>query len=250
MWKRIRRKKVSKKLKKTREKRGKQLVLSIVFLVLGFMLAFSYRTVGSKQQMLNLEQTNLFQQEEQYRADLIEQQERNKELTNELLEKQKKVHSFEQDFSDKEKNHAVLVEKARDLRLLLGDIPSKGAGIKVTLEDADYDPSIQNPNDYIVHESHVLRVINELKIAGAQGMTINGQRINSNSYIKCTGPVIMVDGRTFPAPFIIEAVGDPKVLLPALHLKGSVIDGLLRDNIVVTLEEMKEVQLPAIRDEV
>ncbi|PID02711.1 MULTISPECIES: DUF881 domain-containing protein [unclassified Sporosarcina] len=241
---------MSKKLKKTREKRGKQLVLSIVFLVLGFMLAFSYRTIGSKQQMLDLEQTNLFQQEEQYRADLIEQQERNKELTNELLEKQKKVHSFEQDFSDKEKNHAVLVEKARDLRLLLGDIPSKGAGIKVTLEDADYDPSIQNPNDYIVHESHVLRVINELKIAGAQGMTINGQRINSNSYIKCTGPVIMVDGRTFPAPFIIEAVGDPKVLSPALHLKGSVIDGLLRDNIVVTLEEMKEVQLPAIRDEV
>lgn len=241
---------MSKKLKKTREKRGKQLVLSIVFLVLGFMLAFSYRTIGSKQQVLDSEQTNLFQQEEQYRADLINQQERNKELTNELLEKQKKVHSFEQEFSEKEKNHAVLVEKARDLRLLLGDTPSKGAGVKVTLEDADYDPSIQNPNDYIVHESHVLRVINELKIAGAQGMTINGQRINSNSYIKCTGPVIMVDGRTFPAPFIIEAVGDPKVLSPALHLKGSVIDGLLRDNIVVTLEEMKEVQLPAIRDEV
>ncbi|ARJ39960.1 hypothetical protein SporoP8_14375 [Sporosarcina ureae] len=246
----MRRKKVSKTLKKTREKRGKQLVLSIVFLVLGFMLAFSYRTIGSKQQVLDSQQTNLFQQEEQYRADLIDQQERNKELTNELLEKQKKVHSFEQEFSDKEKNHAVLVEKARDLRLLLGDIPSKGAGVKVTLEDAAYDPSIQNPNDYIVHESHVLRVINELKIAGAQGMTINGQRINSNSYIKCTGPVIMVDGRTFPAPFIIEAVGDPKVLTPALHLKGSVIDGLLRDNIVVTLEEMKEVQLPAIRDEV
>ena len=241
---------MSKKLKKTREKRGKQLVLSIVFLVLGFMLAFSYRTIGSKQQVLDPEQTNLFQQEEQYRADLIEQQERNKELTNELLDKQNDVHSFEQDFSDKEKKHAVLVEKARDLRLLLGDIPSKGAGVKVTLEDADYDPSVQNPNDYIVHESHVLRVINELKIAGAQGMTINGQRINSNSYIKCTGPVIMVDGRTFPAPFIIEAVGDPKVLSPALHLKGSVIDGLLRDNIVVTLEEMKDVQLPAIRDEV
>ncbi|ARF15245.1 MULTISPECIES: DUF881 domain-containing protein [Sporosarcina] len=241
---------MSKKLNKTREKRGKQLVLSIVFLVLGFMLAFSYRTIGSKEKVLDPEQSDLFQQEEQYRAELIDQQERNKELTNELLEKQKDVRSFEQVFSDKEKNHAILVEKARDLRLLLGDIPSKGAGVKVTLEDAEYDPSVQNPNDYIVHESHVLRVINELKIAGAQGMTINGQRINSNSYIKCTGPVIMVDGRTFPAPFIIEAVGDPKVLSPALHLKGSVIDGLLRDNIVVTLEEMKEVQLPAIRDEV
>ncbi|WP_231293258.1 MULTISPECIES: DUF881 domain-containing protein [unclassified Sporosarcina] len=241
---------MGKGLKKTREKRGKQLVFSVVFLVLGFMLAFSYRTIGSKQQVLDPEQSSIFLQEERYREDLIEQQERNKELTGELLEKQKRVHDFEQEFSDKEKKHAVLVEKARDLRLLLGFVPSEGEGVKVTLEDADYDPSVQNPNDYIVHESHVLRVINELKIAGAQGMTINGQRINSNSYIKCTGPVIMIDGRTFPAPFIIEAVGDPKVLSPALHLKGSVIDGLQRDNIVVTVEEMKEIQLPAIRDEV
>ena len=214
------------------------------------MLAFSYQTIGSKQQALGPELSSVFQQEEQYREDLIIQQERNKELTNELLNKQNEVHEFEQQFSDKENNHAVLVEKARDLRLLLGDVASKGEGVKVTLEDADYDPSVQNPNDYIVHESHVLRVINELKIAGAQGMTINGQRIDSNSYIKCTGPVIMVDGRTFPAPFVIEAVGDPKVLSPALHLKGSVIDGLLIDNIVVTLEEMKEIKLPAIRDEV
>ncbi|PIC65747.1 hypothetical protein CSV79_01125 [Sporosarcina sp. P13] len=214
------------------------------------MLAFSYRTVGSHMQELDEVQTDLFLQEEQYRGDLITQQERNKELTNELLEKQRKIQEFEENFSNQEENHAVLVEKARDLRLLLGVMPATGAGVKVTLEDADYDPSVQNPNDYIVHESHVLRVINELKIAGAQGLSINGQRINSNSYIKCTGPVIMIDGRTFPAPFIIEAVGDPNVLVPAMQLKGSVIDGLVRDNIVVTLEEMKEIKLSAIRDEV
>lgn len=239
---------MSKQLKATRKKKGKQLVFSIVFLVLGFILAFSYRTVGSNHKELDESQSDLFVQEEKYREDLIEQQERNKELTDELFDKQKNIQEFEQEFSNKEENHAVLVEKAKDLRLLLGAIPAKGTGIRVTMEDADYDPSVQNPNDYIVHESHVLRVINELKIAGAQGMTINGQRVNSNSYIKCTGPVIMIDGRTFPAPFTIEAIGDPKVLSPALHLKGGVIDGLLRDNIVVTTEEVKEINLPAIRD--
>ncbi|WP_153731205.1 DUF881 domain-containing protein [Sporosarcina obsidiansis] len=239
---------MSKNQKAASKKRGKQLLFSVVFLVLGFILAFSYRTVGSSHKELDEVQSELFLQEEQYREELIEQQERNKELTEELLEKQKEVRELEEDFSSREKNHAVLVEKARDLRLLLGVIPAKGTGIKVTLEDADYDPSTQNPNDYIVHESHVLRVINELKIAGAQGIAINGQRVNSNSYIKCTGPVIMIDGRTFPAPFTIEAIGDPKVLSPALHLKGGVVDGLLRDNIVVTTEEAKEIQLSAIRD--
>lgn len=231
------------------KKRGKQLIFSIVFLVLGFIFAFSYRTVGSDHKELDKAQSDLFAQEEKYRGDLIEQQERNKELTEELHEKQHEVQKLEQDFSSRKQDHAKLVEKAHDLRLLLGVIPAKGTGVKVTLEDADYDPSVQNPNDYIVHESHVLRVMNELKIAGAQGLAINGQRVNSNSYIKCTGPVIMIDGRTFPAPFTIEAVGDPDVLSPALQLKGGVMDGLLRDNIIVTIEEAKEILLPAIRDQ-
>lgn len=231
------------------KRRSKQLIFSIVFLVLGFIFAFSYRTVGSDHKELDEVQSELFIQEEKYRGDLIEQQERNKELTDELREKQHKVQKLEQDFSSEKQDHAKLVEKAHDLRLLLGLIPAKGTGVKVTLEDADYDPSVQNPNDYIVHESHVLRVMNELKIAGAQGLAINGQRVNSNSYIKCTGPVIMIDGRTFPAPFTIEAVGDPGVLSPALQLKGGVMDGLLRDNIIVTIEEAKEILLPAIRDQ-
>lgn len=133
--------------------------------------------------------------------------------------------------------------------MLLGVIPAIGQGVKVTLKDADYDPIEQNPNDYIVHESHILRVVNELRISGAQGLAINGQRITSNSYIKCTGPVITIDGRTFPAPFVIEAIGDMDVLSSALYLKGGVIDSLIRDNIVVTTEQSKDIQLLALRNE-
>ena len=98
--------------------------------------------------------------------------------------------------------------------------------LRVTLKDAEYDPVEQNPNDYIVHESHIFKVINELRISGAQGLSINGQRITANSFIKCTGPVITIDGKTFPAPFVIEAIGDSDVLASSLYLKGGVIDGL------------------------
>ena len=115
--------------------------------------------------------------------------------------------------------------------------------------DAEYDPIVQNPNDYIVHESHIFKVINELKIAGAQGISINGQRIKENSYIKCTGPVITVDDKTFPAPFVIEAIGEMDILHESLHLKGGVIDRLLMDHIVVTTEQVKNLQLSAFGDE-
>lgn len=194
-------------------------------------------------------QSPAFQQEEQYREDLISQQERNKELTDEIAAKQEEIREYERSFSTREEDHADLVEEAKDLRLLLGVIPAVGQGVKITLKDADYDPVEQNPNDYIVHESHIFRVINELRISGAQGLAINGQRITSNSYIKCTGPVITIDGRTFPAPFVIEAIGDMHVLSSALYLKGGVIDSLIRDNIVVTTEQSKEIRLSALRTE-
>nr|WP_192597466.1 DUF881 domain-containing protein [Sporosarcina limicola] len=230
------------------KKRGKHIIFSVVFLVLGFILAFSYRTFGSNKEVGKFE-SMAFLQEEEYRGSLIDQQERNKELSDEIAAKQEDIREYERSFSMREEDYADLVEEAKDLRLLLGVIPAIGQGVKITLKDADYDPVDQNPNDYIVHESHILRVVNELRIAGAQGLAINGQRITSNSYIKCTGPVITVDGRMYPAPFVIDAIGDMNVLSSALQLKGGVIDGLIRDNIVVTTEQLKDLRLSALRNE-
>ncbi|WP_339249554.1 DUF881 domain-containing protein [Sporosarcina sp. FSL W8-0480] len=238
---------MAKKMSKENKKKGRYILYSLVFLVLGFIFAFSYRTLGKDSRETSPSPT--FQEEEQYRADLIVQKERNKELSEEIRSKQAVIREFEQSFSENEENHAVLVEEAKDLRLLLGVIPAVGSGVRVTLKDGDYDPIEQNPNDYIVHESHVLRVVNELKISGAQGIAINGQRISSNSYIKCTGPVIQIDGRTLPAPFVVEAIGDADILTSSLNLGGGVVDSLVHDNIEVTLEQVKALKLPALRDE-
>ena len=239
--------KLAKKMNEDNRNRGRYILYSFVFLILGFIFAFSYRTLGKDSG--ESVQSPTFQQEEQFREKLIIQKERNKELTDEIQAKQNEVRDFEKSFSENEDNHTELVEEAKDLRLLLGIIPAAGQGVRVTLKDGDYDPVEHNPNDYIVHESHVLRVVNELKISGAQGIAINGQRISSNTYIKCTGPVITIDGRTFPAPFVIEAIGDTDVLTASLNLGGGVIDGLVHDNIVVTMEQLKEIKLPALRDE-
>lgn len=138
------------------------------------------------------------------------------------------------------------MKQADDLRLLLGKIPGRGSGVTVTLQDAEYDPNSVNPNDYIVHESHVFKVLNELKISGAQAIAINGHRLKANSYIKCNGPVITIDDDQFPAPFVIEAVGDPKVLSAGLTLAGGVFDQLIDDNIIVTIDGSKQLVMPAV----
>lgn len=223
----------------------KQFIVLIVCITTGFIIGYSYNLTKDKEKMNN----SYVDQEESYREDLIEQQERNKELVEELSDLQEQIRNVEKNFAKNEGQYKDLIEDAEKLRLQLGLIPVEGEGIKVTLKDNVYDPNSTNPNDYIVHESHVLSVINELKISGAEAISINGQRLKSNSYIKCNGPVITIDGHQFPAPFVIEAIGNSETLLSSLKIVGGVFDQLLMDNIVVTMEQSDRIQMSSINNE-
>lgn len=215
---------------------------------MGFIVGYSYNQAKDNRDASSIN-SKLFEQEDSYREELIAQQERNKELSEEANALQEKIRKYEKSFVAGEKNYKNLVEEAEDLRLLLGDINAEGKGIRITLQDGDYDPKSANPNEYIVHESHVFKLLNELKISGAQAIAINGQRVLANSYIRCNGPVITIDGKQHPAPFVIEAVGNSTTLAASLNLNGGVVDQLLNDNIVVSLEENQKLTMPSVKVE-
>jgi len=233
----------------SRSKLSKSIIFSLVFLVLGFMLSYSYSLSKSQEEKSGFTGGAFFEQEERYRKELIEQQERNKALREELEEKQAAVQKFEQSFSEGESQNTDYAKEAEALRLALGLLPVEGSGLTVTLQDGEYDPDSVNPNDYIVHESHIFQVINELYISGAEAISINGQRIHANSRIVCTGPVITVDGVQYPAPFTIAAIGKPDVLASSMQLAGGVMDQLVNDNVVVTLDEKQIISMPAFLTE-
>ncbi|PSL24829.1 uncharacterized protein YlxW (UPF0749 family) [Planomicrobium soli] len=232
-----------------RAKWSKSIIFSLVFLVLGFMLSYSYSLSKSQEETGDFTGGAFFEQEEQYRKELIEQQERNKALREELGEKQAAVQKFEQSFLEGESHETDFAKEAEALRHALGLLPVQGSGLVVTLQDGAYNPDSVNPNDYIVHESHIFQVINELYISGAEAVSINGQRIHANSHIVCTGPVITVDGVQYPAPFIISAIGKPDVLASSMKLAGGVMDQLVNDNVVVTLDEGQTISMPAFLTE-
>jgi uncharacterized protein YlxW (UPF0749 family) len=223
--------------------KSKQVILSLVCLVLGFILAFSYSLANSKQDEGSNRTDGQLKQEEALRDQLLDFQRKNNELQEDLYEKQEKVVTMEKSFSKEKQIYFNLAEDAERYRMYLGKTKVKGPGLKVTLSDADYNPDEENINNYIVHEHHVFKVINELYIAGASAVAINGQRLKHNSYVLCNGPVIQVDGVDYPAPFEITAIGDADVLNSALNINGGVKDQLLNENIVVSMEKEKEIAL-------
>ncbi len=228
--------------------KGSYVILSLIFLVLGFLISYSFQLTKEKAkgETLSPEQ---WDKEYQIRSQLITKEEINRDLQKELFEKQERVEEIEASLKEEKQVYYNLVEDVEKYRMYVGDVAVEGKGVQVTLEDASYVPDGENVNNYIVHESQIFSVINELYISGADAVSVNGQRLSRHSYIYCNGPVVTVDGNQFPAPFVISAIGDPNVMIPALNITGGVIDQLTYDHVVVAVEKKDKIVMEPLLNE-
>ncbi|MBK5445812.1 MULTISPECIES: DUF881 domain-containing protein [Peribacillus] len=217
---------------------SKQVILSLVSVVLGFMIAFSYNLTKDGQGVVK---DKAWDQEYELRQQLIEQEKQNRELQKELLQKQAKVSNIEKDLAQEKQLFFNLAKDTEKYRMYLGKVKVKGTGLQVTLEDGSDIDSEANVNNYLVHEQHVFKVVNELYISGAEAVAINGQRLDHDSYIVCNGPVITIDGHQHPAPFIISAIGDPDILEASLDIPGGIKEQLVNENVIFTMEKQKKI---------
>src|SRR5918998_3292682 len=95
----------------------------------------------------------------------------------------------------------------------------RGSGLVVTLDDAPASSlSVPNarPDDLVVHQEDLQHVINALWAGGAEAMTLQGERVTSTSAFRCSGNILLLHGKVFSPPYVIEVVGDPTSLRAAL----------------------------------
>lgn len=84
-----------------------------------------------------------------------------------------------------------------------------GAGLRVTLEDADRLGDEVDP-DSRVRDSDLQIVVNGLWASGAEAVAVNGQRLGATTAIRTAGDAILVDVVPLVGPYVIEAIGDPQ----------------------------------------
>jgi uncharacterized protein YlxW (UPF0749 family) len=102
---------------------------------------------------------------------------------------------------------------ADELTLSAGLVPLTGPGVRITLDDAPRRPDGSlprgaRPDDLVIHQSDVQAVVNALWAAGADGVSIMDQRLIATSAVRCVGPVLLLEGRTYSPPYQIAAIGD------------------------------------------
>lgn len=109
-----------------------------------------------------------------------------------------------------------LENEIKDGNKVLGLTEVTGNGLIITIND-NQDISLNSwfadPNLLVVHDTDLMSVVNELKNAGAEAISINEQRLVTTSAIECDGNIIKVNGEKIGAPFTIKAIGLPEVLI-------------------------------------
>ncbi len=212
----------------TMDLQGKVLI-AIVFMVLGFMLSVQYK-VTVQQRTIRMDRV------EDLSERLKAMETENKHLLQEINELRKKG-------ADRAKDHGQ-----ERLQLLAGTTAVEGAGIEVVLDDSAIPKKAnENPNLYIIHDEDLLRVLNELRAAGAEAISLNDQRIVAMSEVRCAGPTVSVNNIRSAPPYVIKAIGAPKTLTSALRLRGGVVETFEFWGIQVKIKSQDKVQIPALK---
>ena len=98
--------------------------------------------------------------------------------------------------------------RAQRLSVLTGAGKVKGEGVRVVVDDAPNAVSDRNK----VLDSDLQKLVNGLWEAGAEAISINGQRLTNLSAIRQAGLAINVNYRPLTAPYTVLAIGDMNTL--------------------------------------
>lgn len=116
----------------------------------------------------------------------------------------------------------TLLDEIEELKGVIGIADVEGPGVIVIVTDGERDLlENEDPNNIIVHDADIRTIVDDLRYAGAEAISINGQRVIFNiTDIYCNGPTIRVNNKVFSQPFIIRAIGNKKHLEASINAPG------------------------------
>ena len=184
------------------------LVLGIMCFALTTGICIQVKTVKNTNSTSskNYEENNL-------RAEVLKY----KEKYDNLIKETEKVDAqLQEQIESATKNNSELEEaknQINDGNKMIGLTEVTGPGIIITLADSEIDStSVLNSSDLLIHDIDLLKVVNELKNAGAEAISINNQRVILTTPIICGGNIININGEKIGSPFEIKAIGSPEAL--------------------------------------
>lgn len=216
-----------------------------ISLLLGFMcmlltigICIQIKTVNDSSTGVGKTQT-----ENQLRDSVLKWKEKYEKIYNQEIDAEEKLEKLRTEVGNQDNDSLDLRNQLEKNNTLLGYNDVSGEGIIITIKDANSTSVLGYAVKYVVHDGDLMEVVNALKNAGAEAISINDERIVNTTAITCAGNIIKVNGQKLGSPFEIKAIGLKEKLYGALSMPGGYLELLKRDGVQVKIEEADEINI-------
>lgn len=184
-------------------------IIGLMFFVLALTIFIQFRTISYTD--INALET---MQETELRKEITAIKTKYTETLDKLVETNTMIKEYEEAINTDKEASVLLESELEKSKNLLGKNPVQGEGIIVTLIDEEVGKYGK------ISARDLIELVNELKAAGAEAISINNQRIISISYIiDLTETFIGVNGERIVSPYVVKAIGDITYLESGLSQK-------------------------------
>lgn len=213
-------------------------IFFIIFILLGIVMAMQFKSTL----YIKLQSAAATYNTDRLKEQLSREQKNVEKLKEELDGNLKLREDYIKAFIDEENDYQL----ARDwdkVKFQAGFTDVKGPGITITMDDAPARDEDTPQNLLIIHDQDMKILLNDLKKAGAQAISVNGERLSPMSEVICAGPNILINGNRYPVPYVIQAIGDADLLFESINSSERI--ALMReDKIRIEIIKSNEVLIP------
>ena len=187
--------------------------------------------------------------ETELRTELANWKTRYDETNAQYEETQKMIEEYNKTKESNDETEKLVNEELATVNMNLGKTDVEGQGIEIILRETTNEEITQiNADDLLV-------IVNALKLAGAEAISINDERIiNMTDIVNINANTddlfVRINGQRILAPYVIKAIGNQAYLESALIGNGGYVDELRTIGHDVTIERNNKITILKYNDEI
>ncbi len=176
--------------------------------------------------------------ESELRAELANWKSKYEETNQQYEEVTAKIEEYKNNKQSNDETEKLVNQELSQVNQLLGKTDVQGEGIEITLRETDNEEISRITSDDLV------LIINTLKSAGAEAISINDERIiNMSDIVDINGNFIKVNGQRILAPYILKAIGNQSYMESALIGNGGPIDEMKKIGQDVSIQKVNKLKI-------
>lgn len=155
----------------------------------------------------------------------------------------KKIEEYKQTKQSNYETGKLVDQELQQVNINLGKTNLQGEGIEITIREKE--------NEKRITADDLLLIVNALKQAGAEAISINDERIiNMSDIVDISVSFIKINGQRILSPYVIKAIGNSSYLESALIGNGGHVEDMRKLGQDISIEKPNKVKILKYNDEI